>query len=822
MEQHFDQINNPAVEPEREEKLPVSFPLLALRGLVVFPSMLLHFDVVREKSISALEAALAGNRRIFLAAQRDLAVEDPGLSDLYRVGVVAEVRQVLKMPDNSRRVLVEGLYRARICELLASKPHLMALVSEYPMGERKITPAREDAMLRILKKELEHYCSLVPKMPREMIEKMMTDEDASHLTEYVAGNLMLPMEAKQYLLEQSDPLIRMEDLIHALREESDVLALEQEIEGKVRDRMDDNQREYYLREQMKVISEELGEGEDPAEEALTYKMRILSLELPKESQEKLLSEVEKLGKMPGGSHEGSVIRNYLDTCLALPWNKSGKEVYDVKQAEKVLERDHYGLEKVKERILEFVAVRKFAPDLKGQIICLAGPPGVGKTSIARSLAEAVGRKYVRVSLGGVRDESEIRGHRKTYIGAMPGRIIDAIRQAGVNNPLILLDEIDKMGNDFKGDPSSAMLEVLDAEQNSSFRDHYIELPFDLSKVMFVTTANDVSAIPAPLYDRMEVVELSSYTREEKFRIAKQHLLRKQLKKHGLNAMRCRISDEALFSLIDFYVKEAGVRKLERTIASLCRKAAKKLATEESVRQIRIGAKDLEGYLGPKKYKEDALPKEDRIGCVTGLAWTSVGGVTMEIEAASLPGDGKLSLTGSLGDVMQESAKTAISYVRQVADRYHIPADFYKTRDLHLHAPEGATPKDGPSAGVTFATALISELSGIPVRRDVAMTGEISLKGRVMAIGGLKEKAMAAYAMGIKTVIIPEENLPDLQEVDEVVKSAVEFIPASKLETVLKYALVIPEEPLKKEKAEVSGNQPIMAAKSRPASKRPGA
>ena len=574
-----------------------------------------------------------------------------------------------------------------------------------------------------------------------------------------------------------------------LARESSLLELEQEINEQVRAQLEQNQKEYYLREQMKIISEELGESESPVEESDEYRQKIQDLHLDSQDvEEKLLKECDKLAKMPFGSHEATVVRNYLDAVLALPWNHKTKDSLNLPSAKKVLDRDHYGLEKIKERIIEVLAVRSLTPDARGQVICLVGPPGVGKTSIARSVAAAMGRRYVRVSLGGVRDEADIRGHRKTYIGAMPGRIMNAIRQAGTANPLILLDEIDKMGNDFRGDPSSAMLEVLDTEQNSAFVDHYLEVPFDLSDVLFITTANNAEAIPAPLYDRMDVITLSSYTAEEKFHIAKEHLLKKQARRHGLTLRQLRIDDDALRAIIDGYTREAGVRGLERCLAKICRKTAKAIVAGEA-KGVKIVPESLEGYLGPRKFKDDPEQARDEVGVVNGLAWTEVGGETMPVEVAILDGSGKIELTGSLGDVMKESARTAISYVRSRAADWHIDRDFYKNKDIHIHVPEGAVPKDGPSAGVTMATAIVSALTGLPVHRDVAMTGEISLRGRVLPIGGLKEKTMAAYTHHMKTVIIPAENESDLAEVDKAVKEAIRFIPASHLDTVIRYALV---------------------------------
>ena len=646
--------------------------------------------------------------------------------------------------------------------------------------------------MRTVKDLFEEYCSLSPKMPKDMVINALISEDPHYVAEYIAANIPLRIEEKQEILIATSPVKRLELLASYLESENDILSLEKDIYDRVKESIDKNQREYYLREQMRVIQEELGESDNPVDEAQQYFEKIDQLALPDEAREKLYKEADRLMKLPSNSHEGGVIRGYLDTCLELPWNKSTKDKIDLQKAEKLLDKEHYGLQRVKERILEVLATRALAPDIKGQIICLVGPPGVGKTSIARSIAKAMGRKYVRISLGGVRDESDIRGHRKTYIGAMPGRIINAIKLAGSNNPLMLLDEVDKMGNDFRGDPSSAMLEVLDSEQNFAFRDHYIEIPFDLSEVFFIATANDLSTIPAPLLDRMDVIELPSYTREEKFQIAKRHLLAKQMKKHGLTAKTFRLADDAIYGLIDFYTRESGVRKLEREIGALCRKADREIVGKGASRVMITGA-SLYDYLGPKRFRPDEPAERDEIGLVNGLAWTSVGGEMLQVEVAVMEGSGKVELTGSLGDVMKESAKAAISYIRSRAQEYGIDPNFYKNKDIHIHLPEGAVPKDGPSAGVTLTTALVSALTGTPVRRDVAMTGEITLRGRVLAIGGLREKTMAAYRAGIKTVLIPKENLPDLYEVDPVVKEAIRFIPADHVETVLQTALCPREE-----------------------------
>ena len=764
-------------------------PTLAIRGLVMFPNMVLHFDVARQKSILALNRAMQGNQKIFLVTQKNSRVENPTKEDLYTVGVVAKVKQILKAQSESVRVVVEGQYRARMCELISTEPFYEAMCEEMPM-----LPVKEgkhltvDAYLRVVKDLFEEYCFYAPKMPKDLVVNIIGAEDPVFVSEYLSQNLGFSLEDKQMILEESSIRKRLEMLSTLLRRENDILAIEHSIAERVKDQMDRNQKEYYLHEQIKAIRAELGEDEDGDTEIEKYRTRLREIEPDEETEKKLTEEINKLSKMVFNSQEAMVSRNYLDTVFSLPWNKLTEDKLDIAAAREKLDADHYGLQKVKERILEILAVRKLEPNIKGQIICLVGPPGVGKTSIARSIAEAMGRKYVRMSLGGVRDEADIRGHRKTYIGAMPGRVVSALKQADSMNPLMLLDEIDKLGSDFKGDPSSALLEVLDSEQNFAFRDHYLEIPLDLSNVLFFATANDASTIPAPLYDRMEIINLSSYTREEKFQIAKRHLVPKQVKRHGLNGRTCRFYDDALYSLIDHYVREAGVRTLEREIATLCRKSAKMIVEGEK-KSCHISAKMLESLLGPQKYKDDDIQKEDLVGVVNGLAWTAVGGEILQAEVAVVDGTGKLELTGSLGDVMKESAKAAITCVRSLCDRYGIDKDFYKTKDIHIHFPEGAVPKDGPSAGVTITTALVSALSGIPVRHDVAMTGEITLRGRVLPIGGLKEKTMAAYRNGMKTVVIPQANEPDLYEVDPVVKENITFVTAKEIGTVLEKALV---------------------------------
>lgn len=760
---------------------------IAMRGLVAFPKMIMHFDVSREKSVRAIERAVKEGGKIFLITQHEVYVENPKASDLYKVGVVAEIKQVLKLPDNAMKVLVEGVYKANLIRLIDDGDSLRAEIKRSPAYSRaKYDEVEAEAIMRSVKDIFERYSTFFPKMPRELLASVMTQDSPIKLFETVTFNCGLNYRDKQTLLEESNIMNKLSVLYACLTSEVEILELENLINEQTKNSIDKGQREYYLREQLRVIQEQL--GEDDGEDAFNYINDIMSLKLDDKSKEKLLKEADKLTKLPPASQEAFVIKNYLDTVLDLPWGKYSKAKLSIEKAESVLEKDHYGLKKVKERILEFLAVHMLNPEIKGQIICLAGPPGIGKTSIAKSIAKAMGRKYARVSLGGVRDEADIRGHRKTYVGAMPGRIITALQQAGTANPLILFDEIDKLCSDIKGDPSSAMLEVLDGEQNNAFRDHYIEVPFDLSKAVFITTANNVSAIPAPLLDRMEVIELPSYTAEEKFHIAKEHLIPKQLKEHGLKASQLKIADDAIHDVIGYYTKEAGVRSLERCIASLCRKAAKKIASGEAKR-ISVKSKDLETLLGVRKYLEDISSKENQVGVVNGLAWTSVGGVLMPLEVLVLKGSGKIEVTGSLGDVMKESSKIAVSYVRGIAEKYGINPDFYKENDLHIHAPEGAVPKDGPSAGVTMTTALVSALSGLPVRADVAMTGEITLHGKVLPIGGLREKTMAAYKSGIKTVIIPAANKPDLEEVDDVVKDAIEFVYAEKITDVLDTALI---------------------------------
>ena len=773
------------------ERKKLHLPTIALRGLVVFPNNLVHFEVGREKSIAAVEWAMANNSNVFLVAQKEMETSEPTQQDLYTYGVVAEVKQVLRVSDELVKVLVEGKYRAKLTELDTTGDFLLSAVRSAPVRAAKPEEAVEtEALLRALKTGFDEYLGMNPRLAKDVVFTIVSSDDPMFLTEYMPANLLFRYEDKQAVMDEGTLNGRLKKLIEMLRRECQVMKIEKEIAEKVNESMDKNQRDYYLHEQLHIINDELGEGDDTHAEADDYRRKIRELHLAEDSEKKLLKEVDRLSRMQSSNQEATVIRTYLDTCLDLPWNTMTVDDLDIHRAQQILDRDHYGLKKVKDRILEMLAVRKLAPDVKAQIICLVGPPGVGKTSIARSIAESLGRKYVRISLGGVRDEAEIRGHRRTYIGAMPGKIISAMITAKSSNPLMLLDEIDKLAGDYRGDPSSALLEVLDPEQNKTFKDNYLDIPFDLSNVLFITTANDASHIPGPLYDRMDVIELPSYTRVEKFNIARRHLLPKQLKNNGLES-RVTMAPAALYEIIDGYTREAGVRTLERTITAVLRKCAQKIAAGEKDK-INVTPAMVKAMLGPEKVKPTFISRTDAVGIANGLAWTSVGGEMLPIEVSIIPnGSGKVEITGSLGDVMKESAHLALTYARVHAETYHIAPDKFKNTDIHIHAPEGAVPKDGPSAGVTLTTALISALSEIPVRHDLAMTGEITLHGNVLPIGGLKEKSMAAFREGISTVLIPEANKPDLYEVDEEVKKAVKFIPVSDLSQVLKHALILP-------------------------------
>ena len=769
-------------------------PTVALRGLVVFPNNVVHFEVGRQKSIAAIDAAMHANSSIFLIAQKEMDTEEPSVKDLYAYGVIAEIKQVLRVSEDLVKVLVEGKSRAKLLELDASGKFLQAEVRPMPVrGISAEKRTQTEALIRSIKECFEEYLSFSPQISKDVVFNIVSSDNPLFLSEYMPANLLFKYEDKQTILNEGTLLGRLEKLLVLLRQECDVLAIEKELDDKVNVQMDKNQRDYYLREQMHIISEELGDSDDTRVEADDYAQKIKALQLDPASEEKLLKECDRLSKMAGNQAEISVIRSYLDTVLALPWYTVTEDDLDQAHARRVLDRDHYGLEKVKERILEILAVRKLNTDVKGQIICLVGPPGVGKTSIARSVAECMGRKFARMSLGGVHDEAEIRGHRRTYIGAMPGRIISAVNSAESANPVILLDEIDKLSGDYRGDPSSELLEVLDPEQNRTFKDNYLDIPFDLSQVLFITTANDASHIPGPLYDRMDVIELPSYTRVEKYNIAKRHLFPKQLKNNGLEGM-VTVSSQAIYEIIDGYTREAGVRTLERTITSVLRKCAQKIAAGETGK-IAVSTAMVKEFLGPEKVKPTFIFRKDAVGIANVLAWTSVGGEMLPVEVSVIPGgSGKVQLTGSLGDVMKESAQLAVTYARVHAETYGIDPEKFKNTDIHIHAPEGAVPKDGPSAGVTLTTALISALSGQPVHHDLAMTGEITLHVNVLPIGGLKEKSMAAFREGISTVLIPKDNTPDLYEVDEEVKKAVRFIPVSDLAQVLKHALVTPARP----------------------------
>ena len=773
------------------ERKTLHLPTIALRGLVVFPNNLVHFEVGREKSIAAVEWAMANNSNVFLVAQKSMDTTEPQQADLFSYGVVAEVKQVLRVSGDLVKVLVEGKYRAKLSALDASGDFLLSAVRPAPVRAGKADDAVEtEALLRALKAGFDEYLGMNPRLGKDVVFAIVSSDDPAFLSEYMPANLLFRYEDKQAVMDEGTLNGRLKKLIEMLRRECQVMKIEKEIAEKVNESMDKNQRDYYLHEQLHIISDELGEGDDTHAEADEYRRRITGLHLAEDSEKKLLKEVDRLAKMQGSNQEATVIRTYLDTCLDLPWNTFTVDDLDISRAQQILDRDHYGLKKVKDRILETLAVRKLAPDVKAQIICLVGPPGVGKTSIARSIAESLGRKYVRISLGGVRDEAEIRGHRRTYIGAMPGKIISAMITAKSSNPLMLLDEIDKLAGDFRGDPAAALLEALDPEQNSTFNDHFIDIPFDLSHVLFITTANDLGSIPGPLRDRMDVIELPSYTRVEKYNIARKHLLPKQLKACGLTG-KVTLSQSALYGIIDGYTREAGVRNLERTITSVLRKCARKIAAGE-VESVSVTGTMLEQLLGPRFVKPDFLNRTNAVGIANGLAWTSVGGETLPIEVQVMDnGSGKITVTGSLGDVMKESAQLAVTWVRVHAAEYGIDPEKLKKCDLHIHAPEGAVPKDGPSAGVTLTTALVSCLSGIPVRGDVAMTGEITLHGNVLPIGGLREKSMAAYREGMKTVLIPKDNEPDLYEVDDEVKKNLTFLPMQSLTQVLNAALLKP-------------------------------
>lgn len=776
-------------------------PVLALRGLVTFPTTLIHLDITEKIHISAMQDAMKHDRFIFLSLENTEAENESGNLSINTVGTIARIKQLLKAPGGEIRAALEVFARGVICGDINGNDYPSAMISlTKDLDDKNFTPEEEIAILRTAKETFAEMTKIMDKLSSETIANIEKTENIGELADYIAQNIPFKSDVKQKILEEYEIHERLMLVTAAMREETEILELEQKVSTLVNIKMRKNQRDYFIREQIRTLQDELGDGnpdtfEDEEDEELYD--HIVSLNAPEDVKEKLEKELIRLSKMPMGSQDGVVLRTYIETCLELPWNNKTKDSFTIDKAASIMESDHYGLKKVKDRIIEMLAVRKLLEQKdtknecqKAQILCLVGPPGTGKTSIATSVAKAMNRKFVRISLGGVHDEAEIRGHRRTYIGAMPGKILSALKEAKSSNPVVLLDEIDKLGNDYKGDPSAALLEVLDPEQNKTFRDNYVDIPYDLSDVLFITTANDTDTIPGPLLDRMDTIEITSYTQEEKFQIAKKHLITKQLKKHGLNKKILTINDDAINDLIELYTKEAGVRTLERQIAAICRKSAKEWLTKkpEEQKTIKITSKNIEKYLGPARFKKDKNSRESEIGVVTGLAYTTVGGETMPIEVSAMDGSGKIELTGSLGDVMKESARTAVSYIRSKAEEFGIDKEFYKNKDIHIHVPEGAVPKDGPSAGITIATAIYSELSGKKVRSDIAMTGEITLRGNVLPIGGLREKTMAAYKAGVKTVIIPNDNVSDLYEVEDVVKENIHFVAAKTLSDVLKIAI----------------------------------
>lgn len=770
------------------KELTKEMPAVALRGMTILPSMIVHFDISREKSIKAVEKAMLENQEIFVVTQRDAEAEEPEEKDLYRVGTVVTIKQLMRLPQNIIRVLVEGTARAELLEMDGEQGYLQAKVAVLDeQMENAIEPHQEEGMLRALKEIYGQYALANPKVSKELTAQLMDTGKLSRLVDDIAINLPLYYEEKQKILEAVHLPERYELLCVILGNEVEIMKIKTELQEKIRERIDRNQKEYMLREQLKVIREELGE-DTLLSDADRFREMANRLKAPKSVKEKILKEIEHFKNVAGNVSESAVSRSYIETLLELPWDKASKDNKNLKEARQILETDHYGLEQVKERVLEFLAVRMLTRKGESPILCLVGPPGTGKTSIARSIARAMNKKYVRISLGGVRDEAEIRGHRRTYIGAMPGRIANGMKAAGVKNPLMLLDEIDKVSSDYKGDTSSALLEVLDSEQNVKFRDNYVEIPIDLSEVLFIATANDVQTIPRPLLDRMELIEISSYTENEKFHIAKEHLIPKQMEKHGLAPYDVTITGGALRKAIAAYTKEAGVRSLERKIGEICRKAAREIL-EDGKKELKVSESNLSRYLGKERYHVNLANKEDEVGVVRGLAWTSVGGDTLEIEVNVMPGKGEIQLTGQLGDVMKESARTGISYIRSVSKEYGIEADFFRKHDIHIHIPEGAVPKDGPSAGITMATAIVSAAAGRKARADVAMTGEITLRGRVLPIGGLKEKLLAAKNAGIRTVLLPEKNRADVEEIAKEIKKGMELVYVESMKEVLPVALV---------------------------------
>ncbi len=783
-----------------------TMPMIPLRGLSIFPYMVLHFDIGREKSISALEKAMMMNQLVFLSAQKDAETDLPTYDDFYRTGTIAKIKQMLKLPGDAIRVLVEGVSRGEIQDVIFEVPYFKCVVKKIQEKEFDDIPSKIVALMRSALGNFETYLDLNPKVSQDIFPSVASVDQPGRLADIITSHLDIKIEEKQKILEAFNPEDRLEILNGILNKEIEILTIEQDINIKVRTQINKTQREYYLKEQIRAIQEELGQDEAIEDEIETWMNQLKKLKLSSKVNEKIEKEIKRLSKIQPSSAEGGVIRTYVEWILALPWNKASKGAINIKMAEKILNEDHYGLEKVKDRILEYLAVMKLSKSMKGPILCLVGPPGVGKTSVARSIARAVNREFVRMSLGGVRDEAEIRGHRRTYIGAIPGRVMSAIKEAGTNNPIFLFDEVDKIGADFRGDPASALLEVLDPEQNKEFADHYLEVPFDLSKVMFITTANTTDTIPRPLLDRMEVIYVPGYTEEEKVKIAEKYLVPKKIKEHGLKQENITISESTIRGIINYYTRESGVRNLEREVANLCRKVARKIVEEDATR-LRVTAGNIESYLGKKRYRYDIIEGENEIGVTTGLAWTIVGGDTLFIETTLIPGTGKLVLTGQLGEVMQESAKAGVSYIRSISKELGINEDFYKESDLHIHIPEGATPKDGPSAGVTMCTAIISTLTNTPVRKDVAMTGEITLRGKVLPVGGIREKILAAHRAGIKKVLLPAENERDIEEIPANVRKKLEFVLIHNVKEALDHALVKSEaEALKKEDAEVAGKE----------------
>ena len=771
-------------------KIDHELPLIPLRGLAIFPYMILNFDIGREMSLKALDQAMLEDELVFLTSQKEAEVDEPTTDDFYHVGTICKVKQVIKLPGETVRVLVEGISRGKIKEIDEEEGYFKAVVEEIIYDQENAeTDVEVEAFVRNVFDAFEEYINIGNRVSPEILVSLAEIENVDRFIDTIAANIFLKAEQKQEILEEFDISKRLELLYRILLEEIDILKIEKKITLRVKKQMNKVQKEYYLREQLKAIQKELGEDEDLSSEVEEYKEKLKKIKASKETKLKIEKEISKFSRTSPQSPDSSVSRTYLDTIFSLPWNKETRDKLDLKNAKEILDQQHYGLEKVKDRILEYLAIRKLSKSLKGPIICLVGPPGVGKTSIAKSIAEALGKKFVRISLGGVRDEAEIRGHRRTYVGSIPGRIINGLKEAQTKNPVFLLDEIDKMAADYKGDPASAMLEVLDPEQNKTFVDHYLEVPFDLSKILFITTANSLSTIPGPLLDRMEIIEVSGYIEEEKLNIAQKYLLPKQVKENGLEEGFVTVEEQAMRDIINYYTREAGVRTLERTIGKVCRKIAKKFVENPSLEGVVVTSKDLEEYLGRDKYLYDLAGTKPEVGVVTGLAWTSVGGVTLPVEVNVLKGKGQVVLTGSLGDVMKESAQAGISYIRSIADKFDIPEDFYKTEDIHIHCPEGATPKDGPSAGITMATAVISALTKIPVRSDVAMTGEITLRGRVMVVGGVKEKVLAAHRAGIKKVLIPRECDAQLDEIPENVKEKLEIVLVDHMDQVLEHALV---------------------------------